>query len=180
MRVEKKKNDKRTHKCPGCKTPHSNHSFGVPGPHHQGTTGLPSTKSSNIPALSELPGAPNGDKATDNQVDKTAFEVQDSKAGDEQAQQQQKLKQLHMAEDDLHKQKRVEMLKKAIADAEKRLANPTASPPSSSSATKDATNLQNPPFLQLVAPGIANTTKQAPSQLPLDALSPAPHQALST
>ena len=75
------KDNKRTHKCPGCKIPHSNHTFGVPGPHCQGTTGLPSTESLNIPALSELPGAPNGNKAADNQVGKTAFEVQDSEVG---------------------------------------------------------------------------------------------------
>lgn len=170
MGVEEK-DDKRTHKCPGCKIPHSIHSFGVPGPHCQGTTGLPSTESSNAPALSEIPGTPTGDKAAAQNVDISALEVQDEESvvADEEAVLQQKLKQLHMAEDTLQKKKRVELLKKAIVEAEQRLANLTGSPPSSSSAT-NATNLQNPPFLQSVAAGIANTTGQAPPQLPLDVL----------
>ena len=93
------KDDKRTHKCPGCKIPHTNHSFGVPGPHCQGTKGLPSTEPSSVPPFAELPGAQHAEKAVDNAADKTASAVQEIDVEDEEAALQQKLKQLYLAED---------------------------------------------------------------------------------
>lgn len=127
MGVEQKDN-KRTHKCPGSKIPDNSHSFSTPGPHCQGTKGLPSTERSNVPSLSKLPGVQNGEKAADQKADK----VQDVYVGDEQVELQQKLKHFHMAENALQKKKQVKMLKQAIVEAEQRLANLTASPPSSS------------------------------------------------
>jgi len=99
-------------------------------------------------------------------ADEAGFHTCSNITVDEEATGQVKLKQLHIAEQVLQKKARVAMLKKAIKEAEQRLATLAESlQPSPTTATH-----KSPPFVQSTGLGLANTSKQEPPQLPLDAL----------
>ena len=131
----------------------------VPGPHCPGTQGLPATESSTSSELQESSGAENELASTATDKAHVASDI----TVDEEAMLQAKLKQLHIAEQALQKTNRVALLEKVI---KQRLA--TLSESSQPSFAK--ANHTSPPFAQSAGLGLANTNKQGPPQLPLEAL----------
>lgn len=107
--------EKRTPKCPGCKLPHSVHSFGDTGPYCTRTTGLPADDStSGFDSLAEQSTPP-----TDSGVAKTPIEQPaEEPEEDEEVQILAKLNDLKVAEKAIAKKRRVAQLKIAIAQAE--------------------------------------------------------------
>ena len=131
----------------------------VPGPHCPGTQGLPATESSTSSELQESSGAENELASTATDEAHVASDI----TVDEEAMLQAKLKQLDIAEQTLQKTNRVALLEKVI---KQRLATLSeSSQPSSAKA-----NHTSPPFAQSAGLGLANTNKQGPPQLPLEAL----------
>ena len=169
--------DKRMPKCPGCKVPHNVHSFGDPGPHCSGTTGLPfdddapSTDFSLTNPTGAMP--PESSPQPDSGIPQPTGSPPPVLVEDEEAALLAKLHELKMAEEELEKKRRVQKLKEAIAEAEKRLSNLVDSLPGPSVSSKTSSSTVS----NTLSPAMMATTSAAKDmkftsipQTPLDAM----------
>ena len=115
--------DKRTPKCPGCKLPHSVHSFGDPGPYCTGTTGLPADNSGKAEQFNGEDNSKSMPPTDSGAVGNSIVQPAEGPDEDDEVQVLAKLNELKVAEEAIAKKKRVAQLKTDIAQAEQRLAN---------------------------------------------------------
>lgn len=151
--------EKRTPKCSGCKTPYDVHTWADPGPY---CTGKPEDSGANNyedygTEANEDPDVPEYVPASDG--------LEHVDEPDEEAVLLEKLHDLQLAEEALAKKHRVEKLKKAIADAEKRIFT-LSKPPSAPTTTGPAVHVSS----TLTNSVTSNTNAKSLPRLPLDDL----------
>lgn len=138
--------EKRIPKCPGCKTPHTLHSWAEPGPH---CTGKGDALPENMPQST-------GQQQVDN-LDLMAVHEPEL-VPDEEEELTGKLQELMLREEALAKKKRVATLKQQISDAEKRISTLMDSPAKTTGKAYTTESTKNPPTpLAAVIAGSAGT-----------------------